>query len=54
MILGAGRGPLVRSALNAAEKCGRKIRIYIIEKNPNAIRTLHLMVKKLWYKKGKH
>lgn len=54
MILGAGRGPLVRSALNAAENSGRKVRIYIIEKNPNAIRTLYLMVKKLWYKKGKH
>lgn len=53
MILGAGRGPLVRAALNAAENSGRKVRIYIIEKNPNAVRTLHVMIRKLWHKKGR-
>lgn len=53
MVLGAGRGPLVRSALNAAENTGRKVRVYIIEKNPNAIRTLTAIAKKLWSHKGK-
>lgn len=52
MVLGAGRGPLVRSALNAAENTKRKVRVYIIEKNPNAIRTLTAIAKKLWYNKG--
>uniref|UniRef100_A0A1A9UP09 Protein arginine N-methyltransferase n=1 Tax=Glossina austeni TaxID=7395 RepID=A0A1A9UP09_GLOAU len=54
MVLGAGRGPLVRSALNAAENTKRKIRVYIIEKNPNAIRTLSAMVDKLWSTKDVH
>lgn len=48
MVLGAGRGPLVRSALNAAENTKRKIRVYIIEKNPNAVRTLTAITRKLW------
>lgn len=54
MILGAGRGPLARAALNAAERTGRKVRVYIIEKNPNAIRTLTAIANKLWHNKGKH
>uniref|UniRef100_A0A1A9X3K2 Protein arginine N-methyltransferase n=1 Tax=Glossina brevipalpis TaxID=37001 RepID=A0A1A9X3K2_9MUSC len=54
MVLGAGRGPLVRSALNAAENTKRKIRVYIIEKNPNAIRTLSAMVEELWSTKDVH
>ena len=53
MVLGAGRGPLVRAALNASENTGRKVRVYIIEKNPNAIRTLTAVAKKLWSNKGK-
>lgn len=53
MVLGAGRGPLVRSALNAAANTKRKVRVYIIEKNPNAIRTLTAIAKKLWFNKGK-
>lgn len=52
MVLGAGRGPLARAALNAAEISKRKIRVYIIEKNPNAIRTLTAIAKKLWHNKG--
>jgi len=39
MVVGAGRGPLVRAALNAAQKADRKIRIYAVEKNPNAVVT---------------
>ncbi|XP_036344111.1 protein arginine N-methyltransferase 5-like [Rhagoletis pomonella] len=54
MVLGAGRGPLVRSALNAGENTGRKVRVYIIEKNPNAIRTLNAIAKKLWNNKDVH
>ncbi|KAM7344033.1 protein arginine N-methyltransferase 5 isoform 1-T1 [Cochliomyia hominivorax] len=54
MVLGAGRGPLVRSALNAAENTKRKVRVYIIEKNPNAIRTLTAIAKKLWHNKDVH
>ncbi|XP_061393801.1 protein arginine N-methyltransferase 5 [Musca vetustissima] len=54
MILGAGRGPLARAALNAAERTGRKVRVYIIEKNPNAIRTLTAIAKKLWHNKDVH
>lgn len=52
MVLGAGRGPLVRAVFNAAEIAKRKVRVYIIEKNPSAIRTLSNMVKTLWSKKG--
>ncbi|XP_013110933.2 protein arginine N-methyltransferase 5 [Stomoxys calcitrans] len=54
MVLGAGRGPLARAALNAAERTGRKIRLYIIEKNPNAIRTLTAIARKLWHNKDVH
>ncbi|CAN1246562.1 Protein arginine N-methyltransferase 1.5 [Linum grandiflorum] len=39
MVVGAGRGPL------AAEETGRKIKVYAVEKNPNAVVTLHSLVK---------
>lgn len=39
MVLGAGRGPLVKAALKAADQAERKIRVYAVEKNPNAIVT---------------
>lgn len=39
MVVGAGRGPLVNAALNAARMADRSIRIYAVEKNPNAIVT---------------
>lgn len=45
MVVGAGRGPLVRASLQAAEETGRKIKVYAVEKNPNAIVTLHSLVK---------
>ncbi|KAL9880083.1 protein arginine N-methyltransferase 5-like isoform X1 [Glossina fuscipes] len=48
MILGAGKGSLVQSALNAAEYTKRKVRVYIIEKTHNAIRTLAAMTEKFW------
>ncbi|GAA56198.1 protein arginine N-methyltransferase 5, partial [Clonorchis sinensis] len=40
MVLGAGRGPLVNAALNASEKAACPVRIYVVEKNPNALFTL--------------
>lgn len=40
MVLGAGRGPLVMRCLRAAESAGKKIKVYAVEKNPNAIVTL--------------
>jgi protein arginine N-methyltransferase 5 len=44
MVVGAGRGPLVRAALRASEGTGRSIRVYAVEKNPNAVITLNNMV----------
>ncbi|EPS73385.1 hypothetical protein M569_01367, partial [Genlisea aurea] len=45
MVVGAGRGPLVRASIQAAEETERKLRIYAVEKNPNAVITLHSLVK---------
>ncbi|KAA0158583.1 hypothetical protein FNF31_05334 [Cafeteria roenbergensis] len=36
MVVGAGRGPLVRRSLAAAAASGRTLRVYAVEKNPNA------------------
>lgn len=54
MVVGAGRGPLVRSAFNAATNVKRKIKMYVIEKNPNAIVTLTALKEEMWHEKGKH
>ncbi|XP_061364312.1 protein arginine N-methyltransferase 1.5-like, partial [Gastrolobium bilobum] len=35
VVVGAGRGPLVRASLKAAEETGRKLRVFAVEKNPN-------------------
>ena len=43
-VVGAGRGPLVRAALNAARQTERQLKVYAIEKNPNAVVTLHKLV----------
>lgn len=45
MVVGAGRGPLVRASLQAAKEAGRKLRVYAVEKNPNAVVTLHSLIK---------
>ncbi|KAL3689090.1 hypothetical protein R1sor_015399 [Riccia sorocarpa] len=45
MVVGAGRGPLVRASLQAAQETGRKLRVYAVEKNPNAVVTLHSLIK---------
>ena len=40
MVVGAGRGPLVRASLAAADSVGARVRVYAVEKNPNAVITL--------------
>ncbi|XP_069735292.1 protein arginine N-methyltransferase 5 isoform X2 [Phaenicophaeus curvirostris] len=40
LVLGAGRGPLVNATLRAARQAGRHVRLYAVEKNPNAVVTL--------------
>ncbi|XP_020245185.1 protein arginine N-methyltransferase 5 isoform X2 [Asparagus officinalis] len=45
MVVGAGRGPLVRASLQAAEETGRKLKVYAVEKNPNAVVTLHSLIR---------
>ncbi|KAJ7518054.1 hypothetical protein O6H91_21G052500 [Diphasiastrum complanatum] len=45
MVVGAGRGPLVRASLKAAEEARRQLRVYAVEKNPNAVVTLHSLIK---------
>eukprot|EP01087_Luapelamoeba_hula_P005205 TRINITY_DN15289_c0_g1_i1.p1 TRINITY_DN15289_c0_g1~~TRINITY_DN15289_c0_g1_i1.p1 ORF type:complete len:609 (-),score=84.79 TRINITY_DN15289_c0_g1_i1:32-1858(-) len=40
MVVGAGRGPLVRASLRAGERAQRKMRVYAVEKNANAVVTL--------------
>jgi len=40
MVLGAGRGPIVSAAMRAAKRAGRKLKLYALEKNPNAVNTL--------------
>ena len=37
MVVGAGRGPLVTAALSAAKQAERDVRVYAVEKNPNAV-----------------
>mmetsp|Transcript_14028 Transcript_14028/g.22912 ORF Transcript_14028/g.22912 Transcript_14028/m.22912 type:complete len:579 (-) Transcript_14028:1110-2846(-) len=43
MVVGAGRGPLVRATLRAAETSNRQVRVFAVEKNPNAVITLRNM-----------
>lgn len=44
MVVGAGRGPLIRSSLRAAERASCTLCIYAVEKNPNAVVTLQNLV----------
>jgi len=48
MIVGAGRGPIVKCALAAAEKASRKIKLFAVEKNVNAINTLLQLKATTW------
>ena len=40
MVVGAGRGPLVRASLRASERANIAIFVYALDKNPNAVVTL--------------
>ncbi|KAJ3175875.1 hypothetical protein HDU87_005703 [Geranomyces variabilis] len=48
MVVGAGRGPLVQRALQAAENAKRRVKLYAVEKNPNAIVTLRARKQSEW------
>ena len=49
MVVGAGRGPLVRSSIMASMACMVPIRVYAVEKNPNAVVTIrHLVATEGW------
>lgn len=49
MVVGAGRGPIVRCALRAAGLANRKTRTFAVEKNPNAVVTLrNLKISEKW------
>ncbi|CAI9715887.1 protein arginine N-methyltransferase 5-like [Octopus vulgaris] len=48
MVVGAGRGPLVRAAITASKKADRNIKVYAVEKNPNAIVTLENYKDEMW------
>ena len=39
MVVGAGRGPLVTASLKAATEAQRMVRVYAVDKNPNAVVT---------------
>lgn len=40
MVLGAGRGPLVAASLRAAQRAETTVKIWAVEKNPNAVHAL--------------
>ncbi len=49
MVVGAGRAPLVRASLAAAKEAGRLVKVYAVEKNPNAVVTIqHLIESEGW------
>ncbi|XP_066592801.1 protein arginine N-methyltransferase 5 [Prorops nasuta] len=48
MVVGAGRGPIVRAALSAANLANKEVRCYAVEKNPNAVITLQALAKDTW------
>nr|XP_034196482.1 protein arginine N-methyltransferase 5 isoform X2 [Osmia lignaria] len=48
MVVGAGRGPLVHASLNAAEMANQQIKVYAVEKNPNAVLTLQALERDVW------
>lgn len=48
MVLGAGRGPLVRATLNAADITNSKVKVVAVEKNPCAVVVLTAQVREVW------
>jgi len=53
MVLGAGRGPIVDSAISAAKSAGRKVQFFAIEKNKKAVNTLYYKNRMEWEPKKK-
>ncbi|XP_017763861.1 PREDICTED: protein arginine N-methyltransferase 5 [Eufriesea mexicana] len=51
MVVGAGRGPLVCASLNAGKRANHPVKIYAVEKNPNAVLTLQALEKDMWENK---
>eukprot|EP01113_Clastostelium_recurvatum_P032186 TRINITY_DN4095_c0_g1_i1.p1 TRINITY_DN4095_c0_g1~~TRINITY_DN4095_c0_g1_i1.p1 ORF type:complete len:640 (+),score=181.99 TRINITY_DN4095_c0_g1_i1:34-1953(+) len=47
MVVGAGRGPLVRCVLSAAQRASRVVKVFAVEKNPNAVVTLRALKESL-------
>ncbi|CAG9313962.1 PRMT5 [Blepharisma stoltei] len=48
MVVGAGRGPIASAALRAGRKAQRNIKVYALDKNPNAIVTLYNLLSTDW------
>ncbi|XP_027332888.1 protein arginine N-methyltransferase 1.5-like [Abrus precatorius] len=44
VVVGAGRGCLVKTSVQAAKETGRKLKVYAVEKNPNALGALNGLV----------
>lgn len=47
-VAGSGRGPLVTRALNASQRTGVPVRVYAVEKNPNAYVVLLNRNREVW------
>lgn len=45
VVVGPGRGPLIRASIRASRSTGVPIRVHAVEKNPNAVITLRNRVK---------
>ena len=48
MVVGAGRGPIVKASLRASKRASRRTLIYALDKNPNAIVTLYNLLRTEW------
>jgi len=55
MVVGAGRGPIVKAALRAGkrafgseEECAKNLKVYALDKNPNAVVTLQNLKVTIW------
>lgn len=46
MVVGAGRGPLVRASLQAAQRARRRVHVFAVEKNPNAVLHIQQLIRK--------
>jgi protein arginine N-methyltransferase 5 len=44
MVVGAGRGPLIRASILAAASTGHTIRVWAVEKNVNAVVHIEAMI----------